>query len=80
MIMGKEVLILMDCGALTNFIFTELVQQLNFKVNDTKVYELEVGMGANVRNRGICKLLEVVLCNIFFIMELRGTNLVLRMD
>lgn len=35
MIRGNDVLILVDCGASTNFISKEFVKQLNLEVNDT---------------------------------------------
>jgi len=53
MLRGREVLIWVNCGASANFISQTLVKQLNLTVNDTKAYEVEVGTGAKVRNRGI---------------------------
>ena len=69
MLRGVDVLILVDCGASTNFISKTLVKQLNLKVNDTKGYEVEVGTSAKVQNRRICKHLTIkvqgfLLCNI----------------
>jgi len=71
---GMKVLVLVDCGASTNFISKKLVQHSKLEVIDTREFEVEVGIEDKVWNRGICKQLEVVIQGIpivqqFFLME-----------
>lgn len=45
-------LTLVDCGATSNFISNKLVEELSLKVEDTPKYAVEVGNGAQEKNRG----------------------------
>ncbi|XP_057453204.1 uncharacterized protein LOC130745077 [Lotus japonicus] len=82
---GREVLILVDCGATSNFISQELVAELGLQVIATTEYVVEVGNGAKERNSGVCKNLKIEAQGIpivqhFFLLSLGGTELVLGMD
>lgn len=82
---GKDVLILVDSGASSNFISPHLVQTLALKVHTTPAYTVELGSGDRVRNQGVCKK---VIFDVqgnrfqqnFFLMDLGGTDMVLGMD
>lgn len=52
---GVEVLVLVDCGASSNFISKKLVEKLQLTVTETGEFEVEVGNGEKVKNRGVCK-------------------------
>ncbi|XP_057444914.1 uncharacterized protein LOC130737168 [Lotus japonicus] len=55
----REILILVDCGATSNFISQELVAELEIPVVATSEYVVEVGNGARERNSGVCKNLKL---------------------
>lgn len=78
-------MVLVDCGATSNFISKELMEELKLKVEDTPEYFVEVGIGAKVRNWGIYKHLNMKIQGVgvkqnFFILELEGKKVVLGMD
>ncbi|XP_057444723.1 uncharacterized protein LOC130736966 [Lotus japonicus] len=82
---SREVLILVDCGATSNFISQELVVELDIPVIATSEYIVEVGNGARERNSGVCNYLKLEVQGIpitqhFFILGLGGTEVVLGMD
>ncbi|MCH79982.1 hypothetical protein A2U01_0000744 [Trifolium medium] len=82
---GRKILTLIDSGATSNFISSQLIEELKLEVTDTPIYVVEVGTGEKVRNKGVCKDLEFQLQNVefkqnFFLMELGGTGMVLGMD
>jgi len=82
---GRQVLMLIDCGATSNFISKELVQELQLPVKPTPEFVVEVGNGDKISNRGVCKdlQLEVQGLNIvqnFFLLDLGGTEVVLGME
>lgn len=81
----REILILIDCGATSNFISQDLVAELEIPIIATSEYVVEVGNGAKERNYGVCKNLKLEVQGIpimqhFFILGLGGTELVLGMD
>ncbi|KAJ1383054.1 Aspartic peptidase domain superfamily [Sesbania bispinosa] len=81
----RQVLMLVDCGATSNFISRKLVEELNLAVDNTPKYTVEVETREKVRSRGICRdvVLEVQGVEIkqnFFIFDLGGTEVVLGMD
>lgn len=71
---GREVLVLVDCGATSNFISKKIVGELKLKVSDTPEFVVEVGTGDKVKNRGICKHVDLLVQGVriqqhFFLME-----------
>lgn len=44
-------LILIDCGATSNFISHKLVEELKLQLEDTSEYTIEVGNGEKVTHR-----------------------------
>lgn len=82
---GKEVLVLIDCGASSNFISKQLLDELKITKWDTPEYMVELGNGECVKSQGVCKNLEVIIQGVpitqhYFLLELGGTDLVLGMD
>ncbi|XP_058725716.1 uncharacterized protein LOC131597011 [Vicia villosa] len=82
---GKKLLTLIDSGATSNFIDPKVVAELAVKIVETPTYVIEVGNGEKVKNQEVCEGLEfnmqgVKFSQIFFMMELGGTELVLGMD
>lgn len=81
----RPVLILVDSGASSNFISHKLAKELNLKVEDTPLYVVEIGTGERVRNKGVCRGVNITVQGVqieqkFFMMELGGTEMVLGMD
>lgn len=58
---GKEVVILINCGATPNFIHKKLVEELKLQVAKTSNYDIIVGNGTTIRGQGICKSVMVLL-------------------
>ena len=54
MINGKEVIVLIDCGATHNFIGTNLVKELQLPLVTTNSYGVVMGTGIAVKGKGIC--------------------------
>ncbi|KAL2506345.1 Uncharacterized protein Adt_21966 [Abeliophyllum distichum] len=54
-IAGREVVILIDCGASHNFISTELVQKLGIPRTATIGYGVIMGTGLAIQGAGVCK-------------------------
>lgn len=84
-IQGREVLILVDSGASSNFISPKLVAELALNVHHTSAYTVELGSGELVSNQGVCQDVAFVVQGItfhqnFFMMNLGGTEVVLGMD
>ncbi|KAJ1431559.1 hypothetical protein SESBI_07094 [Sesbania bispinosa] len=72
----RQVLILVYCGATSNFISRELVAELNLPFENTPEYTVEVGTGEKVKGRGLCKDggTRSARCNItqdFFLFDFR---------
>jgi len=80
-----EVVVLVDFRATTNFISRKLTRLLNLEVQNTLEFEVEVGMGEKVKNRGICpqlrlEVLRITIQQRFFLMELGGSDVALRLE
>lgn len=76
---GKEVLGLIDCGATSNFASKKIVEKLKLKVSDTPEFVVEVGTRDKVKNRGICKHVDLMVQGVriqqhFFLDGARGNR------
>lgn len=60
-IQGREVIVLIDCGATHNFISDKLVLMLKLNTKDTSNYGVIFGSGTAIKGRGICEKVEVDL-------------------
>ena len=81
---GKEVIILIDTGATSNFLSRKLANQLNLMIEETPIFTVEVGNGEKEPSIGVCcdVMIEVQGIKIiqpFFLMELGGVEVVLGM-
>ena len=56
---GKDVIVLVNCGATHNFISWELVRRMGIPFTETIDYGVETGTGESVQGKGICR--DVVL-------------------
>jgi len=83
-IKDTEVVVLVDCGATTDFISSALTRSLKLTVLNTKEYEVEVGTGERVKNRGISPQLSIEVQGIpiqrFFVVDLGGSDVVLGLE
>ncbi|CAL0306354.1 unnamed protein product [Lupinus luteus] len=82
---GKDVVILIDCGASHNFISSELVGRWQLKVQDTSAYTVEVGDGHKIQCKGKCAEMKVLMqgleiVQIFYLFGLKGVDLVLGLE
>ncbi|XP_019459980.1 PREDICTED: uncharacterized protein LOC109359744 [Lupinus angustifolius] len=82
---GKEVVILIDCGASHNFISTKVVEQLQLEAQATPRYVVEVGDGHKVQCQGRCAQLGFQLQGLdftqeFYLFELEGVDVVLGLE
>lgn len=54
-------LMVLDCGATSNFICKQLTEELNLKIDDTLEYIVEFVTRTKVSNTGICKKLKLMM-------------------
>lgn len=81
-IKGRDVVVLIDSGATSNFIDEKLVQEMNWAVNDQREFGVRVGGGQIIRGRGRCTdtLLEIQGVKIleeFLVFDLGSIDVVL---
>ncbi|KAA0045216.1 Ty3/gypsy retrotransposon protein [Cucumis melo var. makuwa] len=57
----EEVVILIDCGATHNFIAEDLVTRLGLTLQETPNYGVILGSGTAVKDKGVCRSVEVQL-------------------
>ena len=55
----KEVMVLIESGAMHNFISQDLVTKLGLQVQETPQYLVKVGDGYAIKTQGVCKGLKV---------------------
>lgn len=84
-IQGREVVILIDCGATHNFIAQSLLEELKLPYSETTHYGVIMGTGLTVKREGICKgvvleLLELTVKEDFLPLELGSLDVVLGMQ
>ena len=82
---GRRVLVLVDSGALGNFLATRVAKELNLKVKKIPSFTIEVGTGQKEKGEGVCCRVELKVQGVnviqnFFVMELGGMEVVLGMD
>lgn len=84
LITGREVIVMVNCGATYNFIHKKLVDELNLPLTLTLNYGVVVGNGEAYCGKGICKAIVVLLPGLrltedFLPFELGRVNVILRM-
>ena len=55
LILGKEVVVMIDPGATHNFVSREVVETLGVPLSPTKSFGVSLGTGESVRGTGLCK-------------------------
>ncbi|PKU61962.1 hypothetical protein MA16_Dca028109 [Dendrobium catenatum] len=81
---GREVVVLIDSGAIHNFIFTQVVDQIGLKLVGTGCYGVMMGTGKVEKGQGICRGVVLTIQGIqvredFLPLELGSTDVILRM-
>ncbi|KAA0026023.1 putative retroelement pol polyprotein [Cucumis melo var. makuwa] len=79
---GREVFILIDCGATHNFISEKLVKSLQLPIKETADYGVILGSKTARQGKGVCEDVEIQLMNWtvkkeFLPLELGGVDVVL---
>ena len=59
--MGKEIIVLVDCGATHNFILLELVNQLEIPSIESTKFRVETGKRESVQGKGLCRDVVLIL-------------------
>ncbi|KAL0548958.1 hypothetical protein IC582_013436 [Cucumis melo] len=82
---GKEVVILIDCGATHNFVSEKLVTALQLPIKETAHYGVILGSGTTIQGKGICESVEVqmedwTVKEDFLPLELGGVDVILGMQ
>ncbi|KAA0040679.1 Ty3/gypsy retrotransposon protein [Cucumis melo var. makuwa] len=82
---GKEVVILIDCGATHNFVSEKLVTSLQLPIKETTHYGVILGSGAAIQGKGIFESVEIQMKNWtvkedFLSLELGGVDVILGMQ
>ena len=80
-----EVVVLIDYGAIDNFISTKLVQELELPLECTSGYGILMGTGTTIKGKGLCRGVIFTLQNIeivedFLPLELGSANVILGMQ
>ena len=78
---GKEVIVLIDCGATHNFIRTNLVEEFQLPLVTTNSYGVVIGTGVIVKGKRICRgvvlmMQGLTLVQDFLPSDLGSTNVV----
>ena len=84
-IQGREVIVLIDCGATHNFISEGLVEELQINTKITSNYGVILGSGTAIKGKGICEAIEIWLgewrvVDEFLPLELGGVDAILGMQ
>ncbi|KAL0537842.1 hypothetical protein IC582_026831 [Cucumis melo] len=82
---GKEVVILIDCGATHNFVSEKIVTSLQLPIKETAHYGVILGSGTAIQGKGICESVEIQMKNWtvkedFLPLELGGVDVILGMQ
>lgn len=80
----RSVIVMVDCGAIHNFISQKLVEELQIVVAETRNYSVIMGLGAIVKGKGVCdsvnlKVGELMIVDSFLPLELGGVDVILGM-
>ena len=84
-IQGKEVIVLVDCGATHNFISDKLVATLQLPTKDTSNYGVILGSGTAIKGKGVCEQVKLnlngwMITTDFLPLELGGVDVILGMQ
>ena len=58
---GREVIVLIDCGATHNFISEGLVKELQINTKITSNYGVILGSGTTIKGKEVCEAIEIML-------------------
>lgn len=80
----RSVIVMVDCGAIHNFISQKLVEELQIVVAETRNYSVIMGLGAIVKGKGVrdsvnLKVGELMIVDSFLPLELGGVDVILGM-
>lgn len=81
----REVVVLIDCGAIHNFVHQQLVEELKLPVTNTTSYGIVIGDGLTLQGKGVCKeiiieLPKVTLLENFLPLDLGRIDVILGMS
>ena len=62
-LLGREIIVLIDCGATHNFISESLVEELKINTKSTTNYGVILGSETAIKGKGVCEAIEMVLGN-----------------
>ena len=84
-IRGREIVVLIDCGATHNFVSERLVKELQLETKETSNYGVILGFGTAIKGKGICGAVELMLgdwkvIDEFLPLELGGVDAILNMQ
>ncbi|XP_028768491.1 uncharacterized protein LOC114726095 [Neltuma alba] len=84
-VQGREVLILIDCGATHSFIHQDLVYSLSLPLDDRVAFTVQVGDSRNVQGRGVCRDVSIMVQGLHIIhplypFKLGGSDIILGAD
>ncbi|XP_024017591.1 uncharacterized protein LOC112090471 [Morus notabilis] len=79
---GQEVAVLIDSGAMHNFISVDLVRKMELSVDKTEDYGVIMGTGLSVKREGVCRGIVISLQDIevvedFLPLELESSDIIL---
>ena len=84
-LLGKEIIVLIDCGATHNFISESLVEELQISTKSTTNYGVILGSGTAIKGKGVCEAIEMMIgewrvIDDFLPLELGGVDAILGMQ
>ncbi|XP_061347982.1 uncharacterized protein LOC133293431 [Gastrolobium bilobum] len=84
-IQGSRVVVMIDCGASSNFIGRGTAERLGLVVTETQTYNVEVGDGHKVCCQGVCKEVTIslqgtMIVQDLYIFDLGSTDVVLGLE
>lgn len=84
-VMGREVLVLVDCGATHSFVRQEVVEELSLEVDSRVLFTVQVGDAREVKGQGVCRDVEISLKGLKIIhslypFKLGGSDIILGAD
>ena len=60
-LLGKEIIVLVDCRATHNFISESLVEELQISTKSTTNYGVILGSGTTIKGKGVCEAIEMMI-------------------
>lgn len=58
-LLGRMIVVMIDCGATHNFVSPQLIQTLGLPISETKPYVVLIGNGERHQSKGICRHLHL---------------------